>query len=335
MSATNKAMPTMLKAIHCDTHEHIFRHLMSLEQASEVRNNPDALLWLDLQSPTEQDLTRLGQEFTLHPLAIEDASREHQRPKVDEYEDFYFVVFYTVSIGDQKQGLSVCEVDMFLGDNYLITVHNGKIHELDEVEQRWTRNVKQLEWGIGVLLYTMLDTIVDRYFPVVDAMVDQADDLEEGLFAGDIRQSTFTRGLLELKKRFLKLRRIATPERDALNILTNRDSPIFDENVLIYFRDIYDHINRLSDTIDLYRDQLSTTMDANLSLVSNDLNKVMRTLTSASIILMADSLLAGIWGMNFVNIPELRLQFGYYAALVFMFLISLLLFMFFRRRRWV
>jgi len=327
--------PEMLKAIQCDTKEHNFQHVTSIEQASEAIKTAHTIIWLDLESPSEQELNRLGEVFKFHPLAIEDASREHQRPKVDEYEDFYFVVFYTVSIGDQKQGLSVCEVDMFLGDNYLITVHNGKIHELDEVEQRWTRNVKQLEWGIGVLLYTMLDTIVDRYFPVVDAMVDQADDLEEGLFAGDIRQSTFTRGLLELKKRFLKLRRIATPERDVLNVLTNRDSPIFDENVLIYFRDIYDHINRLSDTIDLYRDQLSTTMDANLSLVSNDLNKVMRTLTSASIILMADSLLAGIWGMNFVNIPELRLQFGYYAALVFMFLISLLLFMFFRRRRWV
>jgi len=325
----------MLKAIQCDTKEHNFRHVTSIEQAKEAIKTANTIIWLDLESPSEQELNRLGQVFKFHPLAIEDASHEHQRPKVEEYEDFYFVVFYTVSINDQKQGLSICEVDMFLGDNYLITVHNGKVHELDEVEQRWTRNVKQLEWGIGVLLYTMLDTIVDRFFPVVDAMVDQADDLEERLFTGDIRQSTFTQNLLELKKRFLTLRRIATPERDVLNVLTNRDSPIFDENVLIYFRDIYDHISRLSDTIDLYRDQLSTTMDANLSLVSNDLNKVMRTLTSASIILMVDSLFAGIWGMNFVNIPELRLQFGYYAALVFMFLISILLFMFFRRRKWV
>src|SRR2546421_3086630 len=186
MSATNKAMPTMLKAIHCDTHEHIFRHLMSLEQASEVRNNPDALLWLDLQSPTEQDLTRLGQEFTLHPLAIEDASREHQRPKVEEYERFYFVVFYSVDLAANTLELDIRELDMFLGENYLITVHSGPIHALDEVEQRWTRNVKQLEWGVGVLLYTMLDTIVDRYFPVVDEMVNQAEELEDRLFSGAV-----------------------------------------------------------------------------------------------------------------------------------------------------
>lgn len=324
----------MLRAIHCDTQGHIFRHLTSLEQASEVKENPDSLLWLDLQSPNEQELTKLGQEFNLHPLAIEDASREHQRPKVDEYESFYFVVFYSANFNTTTRELDICELDMFLGKNYLITVHNGHIHEIDEVEQRWTHNVKQLEWGVGVLLYTLLDTIVDRYFPVIDELVNQAEELEDRLFTGVVRQASFTQELLELRKHFLALRRIATPERDVLNILTNRDNPIFDEHALIYFRDIYDHITRLADTIDLYRDQLSTTMDANLSIVSNDLNKVMRTLTAASIILMANSLLAGIWGMNFVNIPELRLQFGYYGALALMIVVSLLLLLFFKRLKW-
>ncbi|HEU0001886.1 MAG TPA: magnesium/cobalt transporter CorA [Ktedonobacteraceae bacterium] len=324
----------MLRAIHCDTQGHIFRHLTSLEQASEVKKIPDSLLWLDLQSPNEQELTKLGKEFNLHPLAIEDASREHQRPKVDEYESFYFVVFYSANFNTTAQELDICELDMFLGKNYLITVHNEHIHELDEVEQRWTHNAKQLEWGVGVLLYTLLDTIVDRYFPVIDELVNQAEELEDRLFTGVVRQTSFTQELLELRKHFLTLRRIATPERDVLNTLTNRDNPIFDEHALIYFRDVYDHITRLADTIDLYRDQISTTMDANLSIVSNDLNKVMRTLTAASIILMADSLLAGIWGMNFVNIPELRLQFGYYGALVLMVVISLLLLLFFKRLKW-
>lgn len=324
----------MLKAIHCDTHEHVFRHVTSIEQASELSQSPNAIVWLDVQSPTEQELAKLGRAFKLHPLAIEDASHEHQRPKVEEYETFYFVVFYSVSLNANTRELDTCELDMFLGKNYLITVHNGHIYELDEVEQRWTRNAKQLEWGIGVLLYTLLDTIVDKYFPAVDEMVEQAEELEDRLFTGAVRQGPFTQQLLELRKRFLTLRRIATPERDVLNTLTNRDSPVFDEHTLVYFRDIYDHIARLADTVDLYRDQLSTIMDANLSIVSNDLNKVMRTLTSASIILMVDSLLAGIWGMNFVNIPELKLQYGYYGALIFMAIISFLLLLFFRRLRW-
>jgi magnesium transporter len=117
-------MRAMLKAIHCDTQDHVFRHLTSLEQARDVKNLPKALLWLDLQSPSEQELVKLGQEFALHPLAIEDASREHQRPKVEEYEHFYFVVFYSVSLDAHTAGLDICELDMFLGKNYLITVHN-------------------------------------------------------------------------------------------------------------------------------------------------------------------------------------------------------------------
>ncbi len=325
----------MLKAIQCNTQEHAFRHVTSIEQASKIKDEPHTILWLDLLSPSEQELKKLGNEFKLHPLAIEDASHEHQRPKVEEYEQFYFVVFYAAHLDAQEQGLEVSEVDMFLGANFLITVHDKPLPELEEVEQRWTRNVKQLEWGIGVLLYSMLDTFVDRYFPVVDNMVDQAEEIEDRLFSGTIRQKAFAQELLELKKRFLTLRRIVTPERDVLNVLTNRDTPIFDEHASVYFRDVYDHITRLADTIDLYRDQLSTTMDANLSIVSNDLNKVMRTLTAASIILMADSLLAGIWGMNFVNIPELHLEYGYFGALAVMAVLSFLLILFFKRLKWL
>lgn len=325
----------MIKAIQCNSHEHSFLHVTDIDKASEALKDQNNLLWLDLESPTEQDLNKIRQEFNLHPLAIEDASHAHQRPKIDEYENFYFVVFYAIHFDDMKQDLDIHEVDMFLGKNYLISVHHGYIKEMDEVETRWTRNVKQLEWGIGVLLYTVLDTLVDNYFPIVDDLVEQANELEDILFIGSVKQKVFTQELLELKKRFLKLRRIATPERDLLGILTNLDNPLFDPHVLVYFRDIYDHISRLADTIDLYRDQLSTTMDANLSIISNDLNKVMRTLTAASIILMVDSLFAGIWGMNFVNIPELHLYYGYYAALAFMVLASFLLYLFFKRLNWL
>jgi magnesium transporter len=325
----------MLKAIHCNPREHNFQRVTSLEQVREIKQDPSAIFWLDVENPSEQDLTKIGEEFHLHPLAIEDASHEHQRPKVEEYEQFYFVVFYTVNRHQETKQLDIHEVDMFLGKNYLITVHENPISELNEVEQRWTRNVKHLEWGIGVLLYSLLDTIVDTYFPIVDGLVDQAEDLEDRMFMGSKRNNTFTQELLELKKQFLALRRIASPERDVLNVLTNRDNPLFDERVLIYFRDVYDHITRLADTIDLYRDQLSTVMDANLSIVSNDLNKVMRTLTVASIILMVDALIAGIYGMNFENIPELHLYYGYFGCLILMAVLSILLALCFKHLKWL
>ncbi len=325
----------MLKAISCNTHEHTFHRINSIEQIHEAKNDPDATLWLDLLDPDEEDLAKIAEKFQLHPLAIEDATHEHQRPKVEQYENFYFVVFYTINMKEKSQELDICEVDMFLGKDFLITTHQKPVHELDEAEQRWTRNSKQLEWGIVILLYSLLDTIVDHYFPIVDMLVEQVEDLENGLFAGATRNTRFTQQLLNLKRQFLTMRRIATPERDVLNVLTNRDTPIFDEHATLYFRDVYDHITRLADTVDLYRDQLSTTMDANLSIVSNDLNKVMRTLTVASIILMVDSLIAGIYGMNFVNIPELHLQYGYFGVLVLMALLSILLILLFRRLKWL
>lgn len=325
----------MLKAIKCNTQEHTFQRVTSIEQASAVKDNPGAVLWLDLHSPSQQELDTLRQEFHLHPLAIEDASHEHQRPKIEEYENFYFVVFYSVCLKKNHEGLDIAELDMFLGENYLITIHYHTVPELDEAERRWTRNVKQLEWGVGVLLYSLLDALVDGYFPAVDELADRIEELEDSLFSRRERQNVVTQKLLELKKEFLPLRRIVTPERDVLNNLTNRDSPIFEKHTLVYFRDIYDHISRLTDALDLYRDQLSTTMDANLSIISNDLNVVMRTLTSASIILMVDSLLAGIWGMNFVFIPELRLHYGYFGALALMALISIILLFVFKRLKWL
>ncbi|HLI91494.1 MAG TPA: magnesium/cobalt transporter CorA [Ktedonobacteraceae bacterium] len=325
----------MLKAIHCNMREHVFSRATGIEQVQQFKDDPDSIFWLDMDNPTELELSAISDTFHLHPLAVEDATMEHQRPKVEDYEQFYFVVFYSVKLDSTSHELYISEVDMFLGKNYLITVHYKPLPDLEEAEHRWMRNVKRLEWGIGVLLYSLLDTIVDQYFPVVDALVDEAETLEDRMFAGTVRRSAITSDLLELKKRFLALRRVVTPERDVLNVLTNRDNPMFDEHVVVYFRDVYDHITRLADTLDLYRDQLSTVMDANLSIVSNELNAVMRTLTVASIILMVDSLIAGIYGMNFVNIPELHLQYGYYGALLLMLILAILLIFLFRRLRWL
>lgn len=327
----------MIKCMYCDKKQQTIHDLTNLDQLSEFKDNENTFLWVDLQDPTKKELAKIGEEFELHPLALEDASHEHQRPKIEEYDHFYFVVFYTARLDKQKLGLEMREIDLFLNKNYLITVHEQPIEELKEIEMRWTRNVKQLAWGTGILLYSFLDTIVDGYFPVVDALVDQTEDIEGQLYEsrGLRRESDTALRLLSLRKQFLALRRVVTPQRDILNVLTNRDDPIFDEHIDIYFRDIYDHISRLADTVDLYRDQLSGTMDANLTVASNELNKVMRTMTAASIILMVDSLIAGVYGMNFVNMPELKWEYGYFIVLALMLALTLGLGFFFRRLRWL
>lgn len=326
-----ETMPSLTKAIHCNPRQQTFHRITSLDQLDETNGG---LFWLDLISPSEQDLDRLATRFTLHPLAIEDATHGHQRPKIEEYEDFFFVVFYAVSPPEGKATLIAHELRMFVGHNYLITVHDVPLPELDEAERRWTRATAHLEWGIGVLVYALLDTIVDNYFPIADALVDQADDLGELIYKG--RQTAeFTLRLLALRRCFMGFRRLVGPERDVVNTLTNRDSPIFVENTLVYFRDVADHVSRLADTLDLYRDQLSSTMDANIALSSNDLNRVMRTLTAASIILMTGALIAGIYGMNFDIMPELHWRFGYVYALLLIAISSGALWLYFRHLRWL
>jgi magnesium transporter len=169
----------------------------------------------------------------------------------------------------------------------------------------------------------------------LDALVERAEDLDERIFASRSRRHGFTYELLALKRTFLELRRVISPERDVLNVLTNRDSPVFNQHTLVYFRDVYDHIARVSDTLDLYRDQLTSTMDASLAIASNDLNVVMRTLTSVTIILMSASLIASVYGMNFINIPELHWNFGYFYALALMAAVSLALWYYFKRVHWL
>ncbi|MEI6046117.1 MAG: magnesium/cobalt transporter CorA [Chloroflexota bacterium] len=325
----------MIKALQCKSDTHLFSTIEDLNQISELRTDLNNLFWLDLYQPTEDELQQVAKEFNFHPLAVEDASHSHQRPKVEEYDNFFFVVFYAASLSEKRRNLEISELKMFMGENYLVTVHSQPVKELEEAERRWRRNAERMERGIGVMLYSLLDAIVDNYFPIVDNLVERSEVMEDQIFLGRAGEANFTSKLLKLKKLFLQLRRLAGPERDVLNVLTNRDSPIFNETNLVYFRDIYDHLLRVSDTLDLYRDQVTSAMDANLAVVSNDLNKVMRTMTAASIILMTDALLAGIWGMNFENIPELKWEYGYFIALALMFGIDLVLYYLFKRRKWL
>ncbi|GCE29041.1 magnesium transport protein CorA [Dictyobacter alpinus] len=331
----------MIKAIQCNIPQAQFRVLTTLDNISDQLADTEHQFWLDLSEPSAEELATVGKEFGLHPLALEDATNEHQRPKIEQYENFMFIVFYAAYFEAETQRVETRELNLFVGENYLITVHHVDIPEIHEAEQRWKRNSSHLSWGIGPLLYALLDSMVDHYFPVVDDLVERAEEMEEQIYASKNYDTERTFEMLSIKKTMLQMRRIVNPERDILNVLTNRDNPIFPEQSLAYFRDVYDHVTRLADTLDLYRDQLSSMMDASLSLSSHSLNQVMRTLTAASIILMSGSFITGIYGMNFnhdvspFNMPELNWAFGYFFALGAIGLISLVLLVYFRRLKWI
>jgi magnesium transporter len=303
------------------------------QDISEIIKRKDQFVWLDIRDPQEHDIALLRDEFHFHPLAIEDAIRPHERPKIDSYDGYYFLVFYAIHYDAAKRRLHTHAINLFVGANYLVSVHHGEIPALAETIRRWQQNQEQLDNDTGVLLYQLFDTIVDDYFPMIDQLAERVEELEEQIFerfSEDALQTVFA-----LKRDLLHVRRVVAPERDVLNILIRREVPIFERNTIMYLQDVYDHIVRITDSIDTYRDLLSSALDAFLSVQSNRLNQIVKVLTIASIVLMSDALIAGIYGMNFTFMPELQSPYGYPFALALMLVISVGLVFFFRWRKWL
>ncbi|MBK9942972.1 MAG: magnesium/cobalt transporter CorA [Kouleothrix sp.] len=303
------------------------------DDISELLDRPGTFIWLDLQNPQPADIQLLHDEFQFHALSIEDATRHHERPKLEAFERYYFMVFYELHYTRAEQRLQSQPIGLFIGKNYLVSVHHEPIATIDETIRRWQEHIAEFGNDAGALLYALLDAIVDDYFPVIDELAERVEEIEQQIFehfSEDALQHVFS-----LKRDLLAVRRVVSPERDVLNVLIRREVPIFERNTILYLQDVYDHIVRITDSIDTYRDLLSSALDAFLSLQSNQLNQIVKVLTIASIILMCNALIAGIYGMNFEFMPELHWLFGYPFALVLMVLISSGLLLFFRRRRWL
>lgn len=322
-------------SVNVHTSGNVLENGLLIEEISDVIGRPDELLWIDVIQPTEDDLNRIRQEFKFHPLAMEDVTRQHQRPKVDIYDDFILIIFYGLQDGDPSETRApLTQVGIFVGSNYVVTVHNELIPALDETSERWCRNIEELgSRSIALLVYSVLDAIVDSYFPILDDISDRLEELEARIFE-DFDASS-QKEIFQIKKQLVGLRKNIAPERDVLNVLLRRDTPIFDQKVIAYFQDVYDHILRVTDAIDTFRDLLSSALDFHLAVASNRLNQVMKTLTASSIILMGMTLIASVYGMNFDRIPELHWNFGYAWALGLMALVGASLFTLFRRIDWI
>ena len=305
---------------------------VTLESLRGAIARADGFLWLDLCPPAETDRQLLRGALGFHPLALEDAFRARERPKLDVYPDHYFVVFYGVDY-DPNKGLMLRPVHLFIGPRYLVTVRPQRIPEVEAIMARWGDPEFPHPIASGSLVYDLLDAIVDRYFPVLDRIAEEVEAIEERLFAGSDRR--LVEAVFQMRKALLELRRVVAPEREVINLLLRQERPIFRPEDMAYFQDLYDRLVRLTESIDLYRDMLSGALESYLSIQSNRLNEIVKVLTIASIILMANALIAGIYGMNFRYMPELEWPWGYPMALLMMAGVSAGLAFFFRRRGWL
>ena len=318
--------------VHVHTDERGHQDGLTLEHISDALAETGTLLWVDVIDPPADELRLIGEEFGFHHLALEDAVKQHQRPKIEVYDDFVFIVFYGMEL-DEAGRPRTREIAMFAGKNYLVTVHGGILAVVSDTARRWREHETwQDSRSVGMLVYTVLDAIVDDYFPVIDAVSDTIEDIEAAIFERFDRG--VQRNIFALRKDLVGVRRVLGHERDVMNVLLRGDSPVFDGGVAVYFRDVYDHILRVTDAVDSSRELLASALDAFLSMSSNHLNEIVKRLTSSSIILMTVTLVAGIYGMNFAHMPELAWRFGYAWALGLMALIGGGLYLMFRRIDW-
>jgi magnesium transporter len=300
-----------------------------------LRKKRDHVIWLDIASPTGEDLDLLRDEFSVHPLALEDLRKRQQRPKLDRYAEQEIIVTYEVlEPSKPDQHFELGELHLFAGPGYLVSVRWHGSPAIEEVERRFRERPDGVARTPGSLVYAILDAALDGFFPLLDRLTDKIEDLEGVILAGSKSNETL-RVILALKRKLLELRRNLSPQRDVANALLRRDLPLVDELSAPYFQDLYDHTIRVLDQLDLQRDLLASALEANLSVTSNNLNAVMKRLTAFTVVLMVPTLIAGIYGMNFHEFPELSWSFGYPMALGLMLLSAVLPFAILKRMGWI
>ncbi|AIS53009.1 magnesium Mg(2+) and cobalt Co(2+) transport protein CorA [Thermoanaerobacter kivui] len=299
---------------------------------SEKINNKN-LLWVDLENPNDFEIKILSESFRFHPLTIEDCLHRKQRSKIEDYQNYYFIVMNVFKGRKLEKEFINSEIFIFVSKTYVVTVHWSKMELIDVIYKKATVTTNIFERGIDFLLYSIMDGVIDDYFPVVDEIGEKIDEIEEGIFKKD--DNVVYNKIFTLKKNMLKLRKIITAQREILNTFLRHDFTLIKEENRLYFMDIYDHIMRLFDLIDTYYDLLTGTLDLYMSSISNRMNEIMKTLTIITTIMMPLTLITGIYGMNFKNMPELNTEYGYFVTLAFMGLIALWEILYFKKKKWL
>lgn len=306
-----------------------------VSEISEYLSHPDAFVWVALQDATPEELEEMQREFDLHELAVEDSRHGHQRPKIEEYGASLFSVLQLVEpVPDHPGELNIGEVDVFTGSNYVLSVRNRSRKGFLGVRARCEGEPELLRHGSGFVLYALMDAVVDRYFPIIDQLETELETIERDIFSKGSARSNIER-LYELKGRVMVLKHAVAPLLEAASKLYGGRVPHICAGVQEYFRDVVDHLMRINAQIDNMRDTIGTAIQVNLAMVTIGESEVTKRLAAWASIFAVCTAFAGIWGMNFESMPELRWRYGYLMALGLIVVACSLLYWRFKRARWL
>lgn len=300
---------------------------------AQARRRGDSFIWIGLHDPTQEELDHVAAEFSLHQLAVEDAVKAHQRPKVEEFEDSLFVVVKTVRYDEPSQQIELGDVMLFLGDSFVVTVRHGQARALADIRRRLELEKDLLDCGPFSVLYAVCDAVVDDYSEISFAVEEDIEEVEERVFSPD-RTNDAAR-IYNLKREIIEFRRAVRPLIEPVNRLASGQVSRVHEILRPYFRDVADHAVRVSEQVDGFDDLLSSVLAANLAQVGVQQNSDMRRISAWVAIVAVPTMIAGVYGMNFAHMPELQWQFGYPLSLLVMGSICSVLYRAFKRSGWL
>jgi magnesium transporter len=306
---------------------------LSREELSKIHDSPNEMFWLDIEAPTEDSAQLMSQILKFHPLAIEDCVHKQMRPKIEEYSDHIFIVFHGINFNPGEYLLDTIDLDIFLGSNYIVTVHDKPLQSIKVTRERLEKNPKILEDGSDRVLYRVLDEVTARYFKVIDDMDGRMDKIEDNIF------ENFSKDALPLifstKKEIMALRRLVAPQMEVLKNLTYRESPYIKSSTQLYLRDVYDETLRIFDMLESQRDLLTSALDSYLSQVSNRTNDVMKVLSIVATVMLPLSFLTGLYGTNFMTLPGADNPLGFWVLVAAMTGLSGSMIALFKKKRWI
>jgi len=311
-------------------------HDVDLSKTADLLASPDNLLWIDLYDTSEQELAYIGNIFDFHPLALEDCLlQESPRAKIDNYDDYYFFVFHALRYfeeAEEEDEISSIELDVFLGSNYIVTIHPVALLAVGKVARISLKASEFMERGPDYLLYKIVDNIVDDSFPIIDRLGERIDDLEDNIFIS--KGQHVTEEIATLRRTIILLRKVLIPQRQIFTNIRGRYSFFVSDDNVPYYLDLADNLNSILDTVNTFRDLVNSTMEAYYSVVTGRTSEIITILTIISIIMMPLTVITSFFGMN-VNFPGSDNPYSVWFILLGMFALSLSMLGFFRHRKWV